>query len=392
MSIDRRTFLFGTLAAGALATTGCVTNKGGTATSAPAAGASSTAAGAAGATGASSATGAGAKLDKVKAAWVYVGPVNDGGWTQAHDAGRKYVEQQLGGKVTTTYKENVPEGPEVATTIEDLVKDGNNIIFATSFGFGDAMIASAKKHADVKFMHATGVWHNPQPNFATYYGATEEAKYLAGMAAAKATKSGKIGFVAPFLIPEVVRHINAFALGVRSVNPAATVKTVEIKSWFDPTKERQAADSLISQGCDVLANGGDSPAPGEAAKAKGLPWVGYDSDQSANFPDIWLTAPIYNWGPYYAKQVQSVLDGTWAKADYYGNLKDGFNALAPFGKIVAADTKAAIEAKKAEIMAGTFKIFKGPLKDNKGAEKVAAGAEVSADDLQSISWLVEGVS
>jgi len=374
--MDRRTFLLGTLGAAALATTGCVTNKGTATTSA----ATSTSAAAGGA------------LDKIKAAWVYVGPINDGGWTAAHDAGRKAVEAKLGSKVVTTYKENVPEGPEVATVMEDLVKDGNNIIFATSFGFGEAMLASAKKHADVKFIHATGAWHNPQPNFATAYGATEEAKYLAGMAAGKATKTGTIGFVAPFLIPEVIRHINGFTLGVRSVNPAAKVKVVEIKSWFDPAKERQAAESLISQGADVLANGGDSPAPGEAAKAKGLPWVGYDSDLSANFPDIWLTAPIYNWGGYYTAQCQSVLDGTWKKEDYYGSLKDGFNLLAPYGKIVADDTKAAIEAKKADIIAGKFDIFAGPLKDNKGADKVAAGATISADDRQSIMWLVEGVS
>lgn len=375
--MDRRTFVLGTLGAAALATTsGCVTNK-----DTPTATTAASTGGSAG----------GAKLDTVKAAWVYVGPINDGGWTQSHDAGRKYVADKLGAKVVTTYKENVPEGAETAQVIEDLVKDGNKIIFATSFGFGDAMLASAKKHADVKYLHATGAWHNAQPNFGTYYGATEEAKYLAGMAAAKATKSGQIGFVAPFLIPEVIRHINAFALGARSINPTATVKTVEIKSWFDPTKERQAADSLISQGCDVLVNGGDSPAPGEAAKAKGLPWVGYDSDQSANFPDIWLTAPIYNWGPYYLSQVQGVLDGTWKKADYYGNMKDGFNALAPYGKRVDDATKALIEAKKAEIIGGSFTIFKGPLKDNKGAEKVAAGSQISADDLQAISWFVEGV-
>lgn len=372
--MDRRTFLFGSLGVATLATSGCVTNKATTTdTSAAATGP------------------AAAKLDKVKAAWVYVGPINDGGWTQAHDVGRKYVVDKMGAKVVTTYKENVPEGAETAQVIEDLVKDGNNIIFATSFGFGEAMLASAKKHADVKFLHATGAWHSTQANFGTYYGATEEAKYLAGIAAAKATKTGKIGFVAPFLIPEVTRHINAFTLGVRSVNPTATVKTVEIKSWFDPTKERQAADSLIAQGCDVLANGGDSPAPGEAAKAKGLPWIGYDSDQSANFPDIWLTAPIYNWGPYYLNQIQGVLDGTWKKDDYYGNIKDGFNALAPFGKIVDDATKTLIEAKKAEIVGGSLMIFKGPIKDNKGAEKVAAGSVVSADDLQAISWFVDGV-
>ncbi len=376
--MDRRTFLTGALGLAVMATAGCVTNKGtGSASAAPATGMT---------------TPTGKTLDKIKAAFIYVGPTNDGGWTAAHDAGRKYLEEKLGSKVTTTYKENVPEGPETAQIIEDLVKDGNNVIFATSFGFGEAMLAAAAKHPDVKFLHATGAWHSTVPNFGTYYGATEECKYLAGIAAAKETKSNTIGFVAPFLIPEVIRHIDAFALGVQSVNPAIKVKAVEIKSWFDPAKERQAADSLISQGADVIVNGGDSPAPGEAAKAKNVAWIGYDSDQSANFPDIWLTAPLYNWGPYYTGQCQGILDGTWKKDDYYGDMKDGFNYLAPYGKRVTQETRDLIEAKKKEIIAGSLQIFKGPLKDNKGAEKVAGGAVASADDLQAISWLVQGVS
>lgn len=372
--MDRRTLLLGTLGAAALATTGCVTNSAGTTTSAAASG------------------GAAAKLDTIKAAWVYVGPINDGGWTQAHQAGLEYAAKQLGTKLVTSYKENVPEGPEVATVIEDLVKDGNNIIFATSYGFQDAMLESAAKHPDVKFLQATGAWGNATANFGTYYGATEQAKYLAGIAAAHASKKGTIGFVAPFLIPEVIRHIDAFTLGAQVVNPDAKVKVVEIKSWFDPTKERQAADSLISQGCDVLANGGDSPAPGEAAKAKNIPWVGYDSDQSANFADVWLTAPLYNWGPYYAAQCKSVLDGTWAKADYYGDMKDGFIELAPFGKIVSSSTQEQINTAKGKIIDGSLNVFAGPIKDNKGAEKVASGATLSAADSQTMDWLVAGAT
>jgi basic membrane protein A and related proteins len=328
--------------------------------------------------------------EAVKAAWIYVGPTNDGGWTTAHDNGRKAVETALGDKVVTTFKENVPEGPEVAQVIDDLVKDGNKIIFATSFGFGDAMKAAAAKYPDVKFEHATGL-PNDISNFSTYFGAGEESLYLAGMAAGKATKKNVIGFVAPFPIPEVVRHINAYALGAQSVNPAATVKVVWINSWFDPPKERQAAESLISGGADVIASGGDSPAPGEAAKAANVAWTGYDSDQSANFPEVWLTAAVYDWGPYYTKEVQGVIDGTWAKGDYYGNIKDGFTGLAPYGSLVAADTQAAIEAKKAEIVAGTFNVFAGPLSDQSGAEKVASGASVSFGDQMSMQWFVKGV-
>jgi basic membrane protein A and related proteins len=328
--------------------------------------------------------------DAVKAAWIYVGPTNDGGWTTAHDNGRKAVEAALAGKVVTTFKENVPEGPEVATVIDDLVKDGNKIIFATSFGFGDAMIAAAKKYPDVKFEHATGL-PNELPNFSSYFGAGEESLYLSGMAAGKATKKNVIGFVAPFPIPEVVRHINAYTLGAQSVNPAATVKVVWVNSWFDPPKERLAAESLIAGGADVIASGGDSPAPGDAAKAAKVAWTGYDSDQSANYADVWLTAAVYDWGKYYAKEVQGVIDGSWQKGDYYGNIADGFTNLAPFGSLVSAETKTAIEAKKAEITEGAFNIFVGPIVDQAGAEKVAAGATLPFGEQMSIQWFVKGV-
>ncbi|MGB8860368.1 MAG: BMP family ABC transporter substrate-binding protein [Ilumatobacteraceae bacterium] len=335
-------------------------------------------------------TGSAGSADAVKAAWIYVGPTNDGGWTTAHDNGRKAVEAALGDKVITTFKENVPEGPEVAQAIDDLVKDGNKIIFATSFGFGDAMLAAAAKYPEVKFEHATGI-PNDVPNFSTYFGAGEQSLYLAGMAAGTVTTSNVIGFVAPFPIPEVVRHIDAYALGVRSVNPDATVKVVWINSWFDPAKERQAAESLIADGADVIASGGDSPAPGDAAKAAGVAWTGYDSDQSANYPEVWLTAAIYDWGPYYTKEVQGVIDGTWAKGDYYGSIADGFTTIAPYGSRVDAATQALIEAKKAEIAAGTFDIFAGPIKDQSGTEKVAAGASLPFGDQMSIQWFVEGV-
>lgn len=328
--------------------------------------------------------------EAVKAAWIYVGPTNDGGWTTAHDNGRKAVEQALGDKVITTFKENVPEGPQTAQVIEDLVKDDNKIIFATSFGFGDAMVAAAKKYPDVKFEHATGI-PNDIANFSTYFGAGEQSLYLSGMAAGKVTKKNVIGFVAPFPIPEVVRHINAYALGARSVNPDAVVKVVWINSWFDPPKERQAAESLIAGGADIIASGGDSPAPGEAAKAANVGWTGYDSDQSANFPEVWLTAAIYDWGPYYTKQVQGVIDGGWKKVDYYGNMADGFTSIAPFGSLVAADSRAAIEAKKADIIAGKFDIFAGPITDQAGKERVAAGASLPFGDQMSIQWFVKGV-
>ena len=186
-----------------------------------------------------------AQAAPVKAAWIYVGPHNDGGWSQAHDAGRLYVQKQLGSKVITTYKENVPEGPQVAQVIDSLVRDGNKIIFATSFGFGDAMFAAAKKYPDVKFEHATG--YKSAKNFANYFGAGEDAIYLSGMAAGAATKTGVIGYVVPFPIPEVIRHANAFALGAQATHPGAKVKLVWTKSWFDMAKEKKAAESLAAR-------------------------------------------------------------------------------------------------------------------------------------------------
>jgi basic membrane protein A len=211
------------------------------------------------------------------------------------------------------------------------------------------------------------------------------------MSAGAATKNGTIGFVAPFPIPEVIRHINSYALGVQAMNPDAKVKVVWVNSWFDPDTERQAAESLIADGADVIANGGDSPAPGEAAKAKGLPWTGYDSDQSANFPDIWLTASLYNWGPYYAKQVKAVADGDWKSGSYYGDLKDGFIQLAPYGKIVTAETQSAIEARKAELAEKSQSEFTGPISDQDGTVKIPAGEQMSNADLQTMDWFVAGI-
>src|SRR3954452_14300601 len=206
-----------------------------------------------------------AQAAPIKAAWIYVGPHNDGGWSQAHDAGRLYVQKQLGSNVVTTYKENVPEGPQVAQVIDSLVRDGNKIIFTTSFGFGDAMFAAAKKYPDVKFEHATG--YKTSKNFANYYGAGEDAIYLSGMAAGAATKSGVIGYVVPFPIPEVIRHANAFALGAQATHPGAKVKLVWTKSWFDPTLEKKSAQGLHQAGADVLGQNVDSPAAGQYAES-----------------------------------------------------------------------------------------------------------------------------
>src|SRR4051794_22974189 len=223
-----------------------------------------------------------AKQAPIKAAWIYVGPHNDGGWSQAHDEGRLYVQKKMGKNVITTYKENVPEGPQALQVIESLIRDGNKIIFATSFGFMDAMVAAAKKHPDVYFEHATG--YKTSKNLAIYFGAVEDAIYLAGLAAGAATTNGKVGFIVPFPIPEIIRHTNAFALGVLATRPDATIRLVWTKSWFDPVKERKAAESLAAAGVDVIGQNVDSPSAGQFAESKGIPWVGHGSDASKFAP------------------------------------------------------------------------------------------------------------
>jgi len=329
------------------------------------------------------------KVAAFKAAWIYVGPHNDEGWSQAHDKGRLYVQKQLGAKVVTTYKEKVPEGPQVAQVIESLIRDGNKIIFATSFGFQNAMVAAAKKHPDVKFEMATGTAQSK--NMAEYFGAGEDAIYLSGMAAGAATKKGVIGYVVPFAIPEVIRHANAFAFGAQATQPGVKVKLIWTNSWFDPGKETKAAQALHSGGADVLGQNVDSPAAGQYAEKKGIPWVGYDSDAHKFAPKQWLTAAIYNWGPYYLRKTQAAMNGTWKTNFYYGNLKDKMVGLASYGPKVSAKTKAAIAAKKAALINGTFYEFAGPLYDQSGKLRLPKGKRMSVKDLYGMTWLVKGV-
>jgi basic membrane lipoprotein Med (substrate-binding protein (PBP1-ABC) superfamily) len=324
-----------------------------------------------------------------KAAWIYVGPHNDGGWSQAHDQGRLAVQKALGSKVETTYKENVPEGPQVSQVIESLIRDGNKIIFGTSFGFQDAMFAAAAKHPDVKFEMATGT--KMSKNMAEYYGAGEDAIYLSGIAAGAATKSGTVGYVVPFAIPEVIRHTNAFALGVQKSHPGAKVKIIWTNSWFAPDKEKKAAESLHSSGADVLGQNVDSPSAGQYSESAGIPWVGYDSNAQKFAKNSWLTAAVYNWGPYYTKRVTAAMNGTWKTGNYYGNIKDGFTTLAPYGKNVSAKTKKLIAQQRALIVSGKWNEFQGPIYDQSGKVRIKAGKRPSFNDLYSMDYLVRGV-
>jgi basic membrane protein A len=322
-----------------------------------------------------------------KVAWIYVGPHNDGGWSQAHEEGRQYVQKMLGSKVQTTYKENIAVGAQFSQTVASLVAQGYKMIFATSYGY--VTKAFAGKYPDVLFEQATGT--DVSKNLAEYFGAAEDTVFLSGMAAGAASKTGDIGFVVAYPIPEVIRHANAFALGAQVTHPGAKIHLVWTNSWYDPAKEKKAAQSLHAAGADVLGQNVDSPATGQFAESVKVPWVGYDSDASKFAPKSWLTASVYNWGPYYLKRVEAAMNGTWKSGFYYGSIKDGFTKLAPFGPDVSAATKATILAKEKAIENGTYYEFAGPLYDQSGKLRVPKGKRMSINQLYSMNWLVKGV-
>jgi basic membrane protein A and related proteins len=327
-----------------------------------------------------------------KVAWIYPGPHNDHGWSQAHDAGRLLVQKALGSKVQTTYKENITSNAMVPQVVAGLVRQGYKMIFGCSFGMFEngANGQLYKKYPDVLFEQATGTQINK--NQSEYFGAGEDTIYLSGMAAGAASKSGRIGYIAAFGIPEVVRHANAFALGAQATHPGAKVKLLWTTSWYSPTKETQAAASLVSSGDDVLGQNVDSDAAGVYAEKHGVPWVGYDSDAHTSAPKQWLTAAVYNWGPYYLRRVKAAMNGTWKPGFYYGSIKDGFTGIAPYGPKVSAKTKRLIAAKRAALISGKFHVFQGPLYDQKGKLMVPKGKTLKVlPDLYSMQWLVRGV-
>ncbi len=327
-----------------------------------------------------------------KAAWIYVGPHNDGGWSQAHEDGRQYVQKVLGSKVQTTFKENIAVGAQFSQTVASLVAQGYKLIFATSYGYITPAIAA--KYPDVDFEQATGTLVSK--NVAEYFGAAEDTVYLSGMAAGAAAKCNTIGYVVAFPIPEVLRHANAFTLGAQATHPGVKVKLVWTNSWYDPAKEKKAAQSLVSAGACVLGQNVDSPATGQYAQSKGIPWVGYDSDSSSFAPKSWLTASVYNWGPYYLKRVRAAMSGVWKSGFYYGSINDGFTKLAKFGPGVSSATKKTIAAKQKAIQNGSFYEFTGPLYDQSGKLRVAKGTKMQVlkggtNSLYGMNWLVKGV-
>ena len=329
------------------------------------------------------------KSHPFKAAFIYVGAPSDAGWTHAHDVGRLEVQKYFGGRVQTMYKEDVPEGPQCTQVITQLVDAGANIIFATSYGYQPELVAAAAKYPHVLFEQATGT--TVTKTLSEYYGAGEDGDFLSGMAAGAASVTGKIGFVAPYPIPEVIREVDAFTMGAQLTNPKATVKVVWTNTWFAPATERTAAEALVAAGVDVLGDGQDSPTTGQVAEAHGLKWTGYDSNQESFAPKAWLTATTYNWGPYYIMEVKAAMNGTWKSHFWYGSLADHFVIMAPFGSSVTAATRKAILAKESAIIKGTLDPFTGPIIEQNGTVGVKAGVTLTVMQKYSLSWFVKGV-
>jgi len=329
------------------------------------------------------------KPEPLKVGFVYVGPVGDAGWTFAHDLGRKYVEGKFGDRIKTTFVEKVPEGPDAERVIRDLVTQGNKVIFATSFGFGDAMEKVAKDFPDVYFEHATG--YKTAPNLRVYEGRFYEDAYLAGIVAGQMTKSNVLGFVGSFPIPEVLRNINAFTLGAQSVNPKVKTKVVWVSAWFDPPKETEAAQSLINQGADVLLQNTDSTAVLQAAEKNGKYAFGWDSDMSAFAPKAHLGSCRLNWGLYYEKAINDVLNKTWKTETTKWGVKEGLPEFVSLAAFIPDATKKKVEDAREGLKTGAVAVFRGPLYDNTGKEVLAKG--VTSDDKWNgaMSFYVKGV-
>lgn len=324
---------------------------------------------------------------EIKVGFVFIGPVKDGGWTEAHDNARLYLEKEL--NVKTLYRELVPEGPDSKKAIKDLIDQGCNVIFTTSYGYMDPTIEVAKENPNVNFFHCSG--YKRADNVSTYFGKMIEPRYLSGIVAGLKTKSNKIGYVAAYEISEVIRGINAFTLGVQSVNKDAKVIVKWSHTWIDATQEKAAAVALLDEGCDVITQHNDSTSPQIAAEERGAFAIGYDLDARTAAPKAYMTAPIFNWGAYYLEQVKAIKDGTWKSSDVWGGLKTGMVDLAPLTDVAPEASKEKIAEARKKIEDGSFKIFEGPIKDQTGAVRVEQGKTMTDEEIWNMDWFVEGV-
>ncbi len=332
--------------------------------------------------------GSASAAEPLKVGFIYLGPVGDFGWTYQHDIGRQAAVAHFGDKIKTTFVENVPEGPDSEKVLNDLANSGHKLIFATSFGYMNYVLNSAKKHPDVFYEHATG--YKRSANVANYNIRFYQARYVQGVIAGKLSKAGLAGYVGSIPVPEVVQGINAFMLGMRSVNPKARMKFVMINSWYDPPKEGDAAKALIDQGCDILTQHTDSPAPLQAAASRGVKAFGQSTDMSKFAKDTQLSASTDVWAPYYIRRIDEVMKGAWKSTDIWEGFSGGMLEMSPFTNM-PDDVAALGNATVADIKSGKNKIFVGPLMDQTGATKVAAGVAMDDGALNGMQWLVQGV-
>ncbi|HVZ45276.1 MAG TPA: BMP family ABC transporter substrate-binding protein [Ramlibacter sp.] len=327
----------------------------------------------------------------LKIAFAYVGPVGDGGWTFAHDNGRKAIEKEFGDKVQTSFVEKVPESADAERVLRDMVAQGNKLIFGTTFGYMEPMLKVAADSPDVKFEHATG--YKTAPNLRIYDSRTYEGAYMAGVVAGKMTKTNQLGVVGSIPIPEVIRNIDSFTMGAQSVNPKVKTKVVWVGDWFNPPKETEAATALINGGADVLMQNTDSSAVLQTAEKLGKRAFGWDSDMSSYGPKAHLGSAVINWAPYYIKTTKDVLDGTWKSQPdkIWWGVKEGAIDFVSVAADVPDDAKQALDKVKAGLKDGSLVIWKGPIHDNAGKEVLAKDAVADDKFLVGISFYVKGV-
>ena len=330
-----------------------------------------------------------AKPEPLKVAFAYVGPVGDAGWTFAHDNARKAIEAEFGDRIVTSFVENVPESADAERVMRDLVGQGNKLIFGTTFGYMEPMLKVAADSKDVKFEHATG--YKTADNMRTYDSRTYEGAYMAGVIAGSMTKSNTLGVVASIPIPEVIRNINSFTLGAQSVNPKVKTKVVWVNKWFDPPKEGEGAQSLISGGADVLFQNTDSSAVLQKAEEKGKLAFGWDSDMSKFGPNAHLASAVINWTPYYSKAVKDALDGTWQTGGVWWGVKEGAIDLVSISDKVPAEVKDKVAKIKAGLTDGSFVIWKGPIVGQDGKEVLAKDAVADDKFLSGVNFYIKGV-
>lgn len=324
-----------------------------------------------------------------KIGYIYVGPAADYGYNMSMDLGRKYVESSVDG-VSSTAFEAIPETAEVERVMERLIKSGHKIIFATSYGYLDHAIRLGRRYPDVAFLHAGGL--KTSSNVGTYWADSDDGMYLAGVAAGSVSKSGKLGFVGAFQIPQLFRSINAFTLGAQSVNPAATTTVVWTGGWWEPQKEAEATNAFADAGIDVVAEQVDSPITiAQTAEKRGIYIIGKDVDISDRAPNAWLTGVSWNWGPMMTDLVRQVRSGTWKPSHVRGNLADGAAVLDPFGKAVPMDVRKQVLALKSQIVSGEKVVWTGPVVDQSGKTVVAAGEKMTLEQIETMSFLVKGV-